>query len=58
MKRYIVEVHERAPKGKLLRYDSVAAENKSDFRAKVKAWNKYHPAEWIVERSAFVMPTG
>lgn len=55
MKRYIVQIHERAPKGSLLRYEHIDAESKSDFRQKANAWNKEHPDEWMAKNTAFVM---
>lgn len=57
MKRYITEIHEHAPKGKLLRYEHIDATCKSDFRQKVNAWNKEHPNEWMAEKTAFVLAT-
>lgn len=57
MKRYITEIHERAPKGKLLRYEHIDATCKNDFKQKVNAWNKEHPNEWMAEKTAFVLAT-
>lgn len=53
MKHYTMSIYEKPPKGRFLRYDGIDAENKSDLKKKVEAWNKDHKDEYMSLHTAF-----
>lgn len=55
MKHYTTPIYEKPPKGRFLRYDGIDAENKSDLKKKVEAWNKAHKDEYIPLHAAFTL---
>ena len=55
MKHYTISVCEKAPKGAFLRYEGVDAENKSELKKKVNAWNAASKTEYMALRTAFVL---
>lgn len=55
MKHYTMPIYEKPPKGRFLRYDGIDAENKSDLKKKVEAWNKAHKDEYIPLHAAFTL---
>ena len=55
MKHYTIAIFEKPPKGGLLRYEGIEAENKSDLRKKVSDWNKASKDEYMKLESAFTL---
>lgn len=57
MKRYIVSIHEKPPKGGFLRYGRIMANGKKNLREKVAKWNAKSKGEYIPLGSAFTTRT-
>ena len=55
MKHYTIAVYEKPPKGGLIRYDGIDAENKSDLKKKIQDFNKASKTEYIPLKSAFTL---